>query len=259
MNTKQLLSLFNLREVEIKVFESLFYNGSMNASRLAKLVNISRTSVYDLLDKLIESGLVNESQKEGTKIFSIESPEKINLLFEEKEKEIRNAKNIFQSFKDEYQNKHKSLKPQLQIFEGRKELQQMMKDMLLYRDISVYAYWPPKKMVELLSSEFFQKFHKERIERNIKLKTIWPKNQIPNFKKYPFLKIKPGNKREVRIAPPDIGFSLGYAIYRNTVRFISSSKENFGFLVQSSELAQTMNSQFKLIWNQSKSILERKK
>ena len=61
-------------------------------------------------------------------------------------------------------------------------------------------------------------------------------------------------KREVRLAPAGIDFSLGYSVYGQTVRFISSSQENFGFLVESSELAEMMKSQFGVIWDQSKKV-----
>jgi len=62
-------------------------------------------------------------------------------------------------------------------------------------------------------------------------------------------------KRDVRIAPPNLDFSMGYAIYGNTVRFISNQK-NFGFLVESQELADMMRNQFKIIWDISKPTKE---
>ena len=81
------------------------------------------------------------------------------------------------------------LRPILQLFEGREELQQMMKDMLLYQNITVYVYWPILDVIKSLTPQFHQEFHNERIKRNITLKTIWPRTQIPSLEKYPFLKI----------------------------------------------------------------------
>lgn len=252
MKIKELLSLFDLREIEIELYEKLFYGGMMSASELAKQANISRTSVYDLLERLIKAGLVAESLKSGMKMFLVQPPEKINLLLEEKEKAIVSAKDKIEDLKKDYDNNHKLIKPRLQIFEGRDELQQMMKDMLLYHDITVRAFWPLKNMIILLGPKFYAKFHEQRAARNIKIQVIWPKDQVSLIKQFPFLTAKPEFKREMRIAPVDIDFSLGYAIYGNTVRFISSSKENFGFLVESSELAEMMKSQFTIIWQQSK-------
>ena len=251
MKIDKLLSLFNLRKIELNLYETLFYEGILSASQLAKHIGVSRTSVYDLLERLMQIGLIIETQKGGVKMFVIQPPEKIHLLIKEKEKEITIAKNVLEELQKDYQNKQKTVKPQLQLFEGRNALQQMMKDMLLYRDVTVYAFWPIEKMISLLTPEFLSKFHKERISRNIRIKSLWPKNKIPSIKKYPFLRIESEFKREIRIAPKGVDFSLGYTIYGNTVRFLSSSKENFGFLVKSPELAEMMKSQFKVVWDSS--------
>lgn len=257
MNIKKLLELFGLRAIEVRVYEELFAGGMQTASVLAKRIGISRTSVYDLLERLIEVGLVAETIRNRTKEFMIQPPEKIQILIEEKEKGLVEAKGIIQDLEQVYGQKRFSIKPRLQLFEGRAELQQMMKDILLYRDITVRAYWPVKKMLALLSPEFMATFHKERVARNIALHVIWPKTQLPALKDNPFLDSSSELKREVRVAPDGIDFSLGYSIYKNTVRFISSSNENFGFLVESTELAEMMQTQFDVLWNISKKLKKR--
>ncbi len=254
MNIQKLLKLFGLRDIESKLYEELFQSGILTASEIAKRVGISRTSVYDLLEHLIEIGLITETIQRGTKKFIIQPPEKIQLLIEEKEKELNDAKCAAQELQQTYNLKRVSSKPQLQLFEGRAEMQQMMKDLLLYRNITVCAYWPVKKITDLLSADFMKKFHEERIARNIKLNVIWPASQIEHSKKYPYLKSNNELKREVRIAPNTVDFSLGYSIYNNTVRYISSSKENFGFLVESFELAEMMRGQFDILWKISKTV-----
>ncbi|MDZ7799126.1 MAG: helix-turn-helix domain-containing protein [Patescibacteria group bacterium] len=248
---KEFLRQFNLRRIEIELFEKLFFEGEMTASTLAKKVNISRTSVYDLLEKMIDKGLIFESPKAGVNQYAVKNPEKLNILLSEKEKEFEKARKSFKSLEKLYKND--SIKePSLQIYHGQSALQQMMKDMLLYRDIKVRAYWPIMKMIKILGKSFLIKFHQERIARNISLKTIWPASQIPSIKKYPFLGIDKENKRKVKIAPKSVNFSLGYVIYGSTVRFLSSSKENYGFLIESEELSKMMKGQFDIVWQQAK-------
>jgi len=252
MKFDKLLGLFNLRPIEAELFNQLFANGPMSASQLAKQARVSRTSVYDLLKRLVEAGLASEALKGSAKVFVASAPEKIQLLVEEKQKEILIAGREIADLKQLYKNQDKFLTPKLQLYAGQKELRQMMKDMLLYRDIAVFAYWPIKKMLDLLGPEFIKDFHQKRLEQNISLQVIWPQAQIPDLKKYPFLLANQNLKREIRIAPAGVDFSLGYSIYGNTVRFISSGKESFGFLVESSELAEMMKSQFAVIWQQAK-------
>jgi sugar-specific transcriptional regulator TrmB len=254
MKTDQILNLFNLRPLEKEVFQICLASGMLGATALAKKANISRTAVYDVLESLLKNGLISESQKGGVKVFVVQKPEIIELLIEEKQNEVSAAKIALSAFKNEYYSGDKSIKPRLQIFEGQEELRQMMKDMLLYRDITAYVLWPVEKIIKLLGSDFYREFHKKRAERNIRIKVIWPRSQMVVKTKYDFLKDDVELKREIRIAPKNIDFSLGYTIYANTVRFISSEKENYGFLIESQEMAEMMKQQFEIIWTTSKKI-----
>jgi len=254
MKINQILDLFNLRSLEKEVFRICLESGMIGATSLAQKTGISRTSVYDVLKSLMKNGLVVESQKNGVKFFVVQKPEKIELLIEEKQKEVLIAKTALETFKNEYYANGKSFKPRLQMFEGQEELRQMMKDMLLYRDITAYVLWPVEKIIKLLGHDFYQEFHKKRAERNIQIKVIWPNSQVAVRTKYDFLKNDKELKREIRLAPKNIDFSLGYAIYANTVRFISSQKENYGFLIESQEMAEMMKKQFEIIWENSKKI-----
>lgn len=254
MNNKKFLTTFNVGNNEAELFWTLLNNGPLGATELAKHAGISRTTVYDLVDHLIKVGLVLESLQNGIKKFAVQPPEKISQLLEEKEKNLSEAKISIVELEQIYNRKNTSSKPRLQMFEGKAELQQMMKDLLLYRDITVQAYWPVKKMLELLTPEFMNKFHAERISRNIKLQVIWPTDQVPTAKAHKFLGTDLDLKRQARVAPKNIDFTLGYSVYGNTVRFISSSRENFGFLVESAEMAEMMRGQFEILWNNSKII-----
>ena len=249
---KSLLALFHLKDIEIELFERIFYSGVVSASELARQENITRTSVYDYVARLKEKGLIAQTLRSGIRMYSSESPEKIEILLMEHEANLTAARKALIILEKENKKDDTILRPGLRLFEGRKGLQQMMKDMLLYQKITVRVYWPILDIIKLLTPEFLEKFHKERVQRNIALKTIWPHDQVPSLEQYAFLKIGDENKREVRLAPKGVNFSLGYTIYKDTVRFISSSRESFGFLITSRELEKTMEGQFDIIWANSK-------
>lgn len=254
MKIDPLLKVFNLRQIERRVYEKLLSEGILGASELAKQVGISRTSVYDLLEHLIGEGLVYETQQAGIKKFGPQPPDKVALLLEERDKEIALAKESIKNLNVEYQKAAQKVGPRLQMFEGRQELQQMMKDMLLYSNITVQAYWPIMRVVELLGPTFIKKFNEDRINQNIHIEVLWPQKQIPSSSKYPHLASGKEFKREARILPKGFDFSLGYTTYGNSVRFISSSKESFGYIMESAEFAEMVRSQFQLIWQTAKPL-----
>lgn len=240
-----------LREVESSLFEKLLKRGESSASELAAEIGVSRRSVYDLLDTLIDKGVVTQGLRGGTRVFSVQPFEKMRLLIEEKQQQLKRSEEALSDLQRQYEKKIPSQAPDLQIFKGRLALQQMMKDMLLYRNEHVISYWPIGKVAELLTKEFFEEFHRQRIRLGITVDMIWPHDEALHKTLYSHLDKTYFEGIRVRIAPKGINFSLGYTVYGNTVRFISSKKESFGFLIQSSELAEMMRGQFSVLWGRS--------
>ncbi len=254
MIDKELISI-GLKEDETKTFVFLLENPDQTAGVIARRTGLSRPSLYGYLKNLQEKGLVVQSQRNGVKIFSAAPKEKIDITFNEYVKEITSAQNsIHEAFSEIERGKKPASSPHLQIFEGKKEMQHLTRDLLLYRDIESQSYWPIKTMLEALGESFFKEFNRERIKRNIHIDAIWPQKQVVDLKKYPYMGAGGDFLREIRIAPKEIDFSMGYWIYGNKVSFVSSQKSNFGFIIESQEFADMLSSQFKVMWKLSKKI-----
>jgi isopropylmalate/homocitrate/citramalate synthase len=74
------------------------------------------------------------------------------------------------------------------------------------------------------------------------------------IKNHPYFGSGKEFKREIKIAPKEIDFTMGYWIYGNKTVFISSQKESFGFILESVEFAQMLKAQFKVMWQMSKTL-----
>jgi len=251
---ENVLKHFDLRDDEVKAFLFLLEQGAQTAGNLAKKTGISRPSLYGFVRKLKETGLIIESQKDGVKTFHACSVEKTQQLFQEKISDLEQGKLSMQLLYEQAVQGKAGINPKFQLFEGREGLKQILKDMMLYRDIETKAYWPIKSMVDILSEKFFKELNKERIQRKIYTRAVWPESQKLDIKKHPYLGA--GNQffREIRIAPKDISFSMGYWIYGNKAAFISSKRESFGFIIESKELVEMLSSQFDVMWNLSKPL-----
>lgn len=249
------LEKLGVRDEEAKAFIFLIENGEQTVGNLAKKTGISRPSLYGFLKKLQEKGLVVQSQKNGVKTFLVSTEEKINSVIEDQVKELENTRlDLKKAFLDITKGNTPKSSPKLQIFEGRKEAQLIVKDILLYKNIKVKSYWPIKPMLEVLGEDFFKQFNKDRIKRNIYIKAIWPENQKVDVMKYPFMGAGGEFLREIRIAPKEIDFSMGYWIYGNKVLFVSSKKDNFSFILECKEFAEMLSTQFDVVWKISKEM-----
>lgn len=251
MSTNNLEGL-GLKEEEMRAFQFLLENPSETAGNMAKKLSINRPSLYVYLKNLIEKGLVSESQKNGVKTFTASPLEKVRFVFEERKRKIIEAEKEFEKIFEEAKVVKPAGRPKLQTFEGAKQMRNLSRDFLLSRNSETESYWPIKLMLEVLGEDFFKEFNKERIKRNIWVNAIWPESQKIDMEKYPFMGVGDEFLREIRIAPKPIDFSMGYWIYENKVAFISSRKSNFGFIIENSEFADMIRSQFKAMWQLSK-------
>lgn len=251
----QKLINIGIKEDEIKTFLFLLESGEQTAGRIAIKTGLSRPSLYGYLKNLQEKGLVVQSQKDGVKTFSTATEEKINMVLDEQIKEITDTKDaIGKAFLEIQKGLSPTSVPRFQIFEGKKEVRNILRDILLYRNIEMKAYLPIKLVIEVLGEDFFRDFNIERVKRNIYTEAIWPEKQTVDMKKFPYMGVGGDFLREIRVAPPKIDFSMGYWIYENKVACISSPKDNFGFILESKEFADMVTSQFKVIWEISKKI-----
>jgi sugar-specific transcriptional regulator TrmB len=248
------LEKLGLRDEEIKTFLFLLENGAQTAGTMAKKTGLSRPSLYGFLKKLQNSGLVVESQKNAVKTFQASSKEKIQAVMNERIKELEKGKSDIETVFAELQKGAITSAPKFQFFEGREGARHVFKDVLLYSNTETKSYWPIKKMIEVIGEDAFRYLNKERIKRNIYTQAIWPEKQVVDIKDHPYLGVGDDFLREIRIAPKEIDFSMGYWIYENKVSFVSSQKEAFGFIVESKELVEMLSSQFDLIWKVSKKI-----
>ncbi len=251
-----ILASLGISPEESRIYLYLLDSKEVSASAVARSLGIPRPSIYGLLKKLSEKGLMKESQRNGIKVFSAEQPEKINLLFEKQKELLVSNQDAYKKLLPELQKKEtiRFNNPKLQLFEGTEGLKKILNDMLLYRNKETQAFWPIKKMVEVLGPDFFRYHNKERIKNNLYTRAIWPRREAVDIKAHPYLGVGSEFKREIRIAPLEVSFSMGYWIYGNKVAFISSRKESFGFILESAEFAQMILTQFEIIWKQSTSL-----
>lgn len=242
--------MLGLEDIEAKTYLALLEFGPQPAGGLAKKLGIPRSSLYGILRRLQESELVIENLRENVSVFSAEPPERLRLLFRRKREEFDNRAAQLETLLPTLKRKKggRLLRPRVQLFEGGEGLKGVLKDMLLYRDLKTFALWPIHNMLEILSPEFFRYFNKERILNQLYTRAIWPADQAVDLKAHPYLGVGPEFMREIRIAPEEVSFPMGYWAYGHKAAFISSRSESFGFVIESEEFVQLLGAQFELIW-----------
>lgn len=88
MDEKQILEELGLSKGEAKVYLALLKLGPSNVSKITKITEQHRTTIYDFLEHLLKKGLVSYVIKNKTKYYKIADPDKLIEMLKEKESHL---------------------------------------------------------------------------------------------------------------------------------------------------------------------------
>ena len=168
------LKLLGLSDVDVKVYLTLLQIGESSASDIAKHSNIPRTSVYDILERLEQEGLVSYIIKDFKKYFFAAEPKTIIQNLESTKDKITKILPELEKLK----NKNSYQKITTEVYTGKKGIQTIL-GMILEDKSDLYVLGGSRKSTEILPFSMGH-WHKERIKRKIKVRMIY--NDIPSVK-----------------------------------------------------------------------------
>jgi sugar-specific transcriptional regulator TrmB len=246
---EDILKKINVSGTPARIYMELIKLGPCSARRLAETLSLPRPSIYDGLKILQKEDLIVERQEDNKKIFGANDPKSVKHSIEDKISELQEANKELQQILPMLHKNIETVEPKIRFFSGKEGLWKMYREVLWYKDIKIYSVWPIKEIINLFGKEQFEKFHKKREKQNIWIDVVWPHDKVVN---YPWLQSNKKQLREIRVAPKDITWDMGYWIFDDKVMFVSSRKELFGFVVQSKDFQGLMKNQFDMLWKASK-------
>ncbi len=258
MNISIFLKDLGVNESEAEVFSALVsFDSGATVVQLARTLNISRPTVYDRLEQLIVKHLVKKGREESGSVYYVERTEEIINLYEEKKKELEKNKNLLREALKKTM-KTPTYSPRFTVLHRESATDQLFRDILRSREKTVYFFWPAKEMLRSVPESVFQFWYQERIRRGMFLKILWPKKQQVPIAKTSILGSSDAKQslREIRILPDTLDMTMAYCVYGNKVGFLSSTREQYGFIIDSKELSENLRGQFKYLWKQSKKYKE---
>ncbi|MFM2383460.1 MAG: hypothetical protein RIQ72_32 [Candidatus Parcubacteria bacterium] len=237
-----------------RIYSYLLECNGASARQIAENLNIPRPSVYDNLKSLSNHGLVIEQIKNDKKVFCVDDVKKIPQILEDKIHTLEIEKKKLEKLIPTLLTQGESFMPKIKFYTGKEGVRQVLNDVLWYKDIEIQSMFPISEMIAVLGKEYFENHNRQRIRKNIYIKAIWPKARAVSFKDQPALGAGKAFKREIRIAPKQMIWDMGYWNYADKVAIVSSRKEGFGFIISSKDFSQLLKAQFDLIWSISKEL-----
>lgn len=246
MESLEALRKFGLSEKEAKVYLSLLGLGEALASEISKKTNIARQLVYDLLNRLIEIGLVSFVVKDNKKYFRSAPPEQLTSILKEKEEVMQGV--MPQLKKIQAFEEHK--KPKIEVYEGVEGMKTILNDVLRTEKKELIVYGSSKSSFEVMPI-FMENWHNRRIKQKLKVRIIY--NETKETKK----RIKEYGKTlrlmDIKFLPVTALTPTATLIYGNKIALtVWLKNEPYATLIESKELKDVYQEYFETIWKIAK-------
>jgi sugar-specific transcriptional regulator TrmB len=243
------LEKIGLTKSEIKVYLSLLKLGQTTTGPIVDDSKVTRSKIYDILERLKNKGLVSHITKESTKYFSAADPNSILDYLDNKEKEIKKDKESIKDLLPQLilQTQLSKNKKIAEVFIGIKGMENAFNQVIkeVKQDEVFYAFGAGVgENVEQIKN-FFNNLHRKRIKKKIKSKIIFnkiSKGLFPSQEKSNIVQ-----KRYLDITTP-----AAINIYKDFTLIAILNKDPITFIVKNVETANSFKEYFKVMWKIAK-------
>jgi sugar-specific transcriptional regulator TrmB len=246
METKQVLKDLGLNENEVKVYLELLKLGSSKVNEISKRLNLPRTTVYTVLNSLIQKGFASYAIKSGIKCFEAAQPKKILSLINEKKESLTQILPNLESIKASILDK-----PSIEIYEGREGLKTLMDDIIESKPDELLTITSVKifKILEF----YFPHWVKRRAKAGIKTRIVGPRTKESESYLKKYKKTQKKELREIRSLAENIKIDNRIEIYGNKMIITNLEKDNLvSLLIKDKKISNSFKAIFNLLWNQAK-------
>jgi len=240
----EVLTSFGLKLQEAKIYLACLKLGQATVSQISSESQIQRTFVYDILEDLIEQGLISSVEIRGKKYFSAVSIEKFGFLQEDKLER-------FKAFLPELKALEQTVgdRPKVRFFEGKEGIKRAFEDTLDQPVGSEILAFSTGEGFFTEDLKFANDYIKERLSRRITVRAIAPNNpETLNFTR----KDKKHKRTARLVDSQNFPFANEIDIYGNKVAVISLTGDQMAVIIESESMAKTMRSIFELAWSGAK-------
>ena len=238
---ENVLKQIGLSEKQAKVYLACLELGQAKVPAISRKAGIKRTTTYGLIEELAKLGLVSAIKKNKQILYKAQPPHLLLDILDQRRKLLVNSlpelEDLFESH---------NVRPEIIFYEGKNGIKEIYKDVLNCTSKKIYQTVNAKAHAEMLGDDFINDYIKKRVAKGITTYDIHPKSGdiYTNVRGRQNLQLK----RYVKYLPPDLFSASMIMLYDNKVAMVSSSKENFGFIIQSKEFTNTIKAFFNLVW-----------
>lgn len=251
MNIRDLTKI-GLTVGEIKIYDALLELGETTRTELAKKSGISPSKIYDVVNRLMEKGIVSTVKKQGVLHFSAASPDRLKDFLKKKEEEIKSEKLIVDALLPSLLARYmeKEEETDVEVFYGWEGMRTVYFDIAksLKKGDKNYIFGASLGLDPLQADIFFSKYYEAVKKKGYTINIIFNENMRgyqDRIKYYVASK-----KHKIKYLYQDTFTELNF--YKDTVLFVMLLKKPIIIRVKSKEAADSFRKFFATMWKQAK-------
>ena len=240
-----------LNQKEIDSFLTLIKRGACTVSDWAKYANIKRPTMYVLLQRLQNIGLITTFEKKGVMYVEAIPVDSLSSIFKQRHDQLAQGEALLKQYSPELEKMEKTsaIKPGVKFYEGKNRVEQAYEEVL--KEKSFKAFFNPERVKQFMPEYFY------KIPDTIK-KT---KRQVQELlidctegKEYQ--KLYQSSLHHIKLLKKTTAFSSDTIITSEKIYLIGYGETDIvATEIWNKELAETQSTLFDMIWSsQVKSI-----
>jgi HTH-type transcriptional regulator, sugar sensing transcriptional regulator len=239
MDIQQTLEQLGLDGKKAKVYLAALQLGTASAQEVAKKAGLKRPTATEILEGLVERGLVSFVTEKRTRLFTVEPPQKLIALLQEQE---RQTKMIIPQLEAMYGKAWH--RPRVQFYEGIEGIKTVYEDTLTTSTKELRGILSMQDLYRIPGKAYMDDYVQRRIGAGIALKVI--RSESKEVEATWFASHR--EKRELHLAPKGMDFAMTMYLYDDKVALIGTEKEPFGLIMHSKDFYQTQLQFFETLW-----------
>lgn len=232
MNAKPLEEI-GMTPKEVEAYIALVSLKSASISEIMSRAKISRKSIYEVLEKLLDKGLVSYTVRDGKKHFNAAHPERLIEVLKEKEEGVRA---ILPDLLEKYKEDKEETK--VEVFLGTDGIKTVSNNILRVCK-PMYSVSGNAEMYDYLKY-YTPQFIMQRAELGIKRKAVYNESARKKNLDPPLT--------EIRYVPEEYGSPIQFTVYGEHVNLLIYSEVPVAIHIQNKDIAKSFMNYFMLMW-----------
>jgi len=244
MDATPLIQNLGLTKIEARVYVELLKLGSTTTGPLIRKTELHRATVYDVLKRLMEKGLVSYITQQNTKYFQAVDPERFLDFLQEEEEQFQHKKEQTKKLIGELNQLKKATlqRQQANLFVGKKAVRAMYEKILRCKE--VWTFGSHGRFKKIIGS-YFHQFQQRKKRLGIKTRLLLSERMRHT-------ELDDPHYAEIRFLQKNYDSPTATHVFGDYVAIIVWEEVPMGFLIESKDTAAAFRNYYQIIWDVAK-------